>query len=495
MNSNSIISDLNPFTNRTLTNRENNNINYNNLINQSNIGDNLNGYINTALFDGRNLKEKTLSTKNVNLTKNNISFNLNNNTNTLNNINSFRSNKNYSISLNYNKEIIQNKLSNLNNKNAQNNQLVKLKNDNSTNINLSGNKEVLESKDYKNNKQAVRKESVENPKSSNCKDKSNPIYENKAKTGQTEKVLNENIKNNNFNIINNNNINNNFCINLDQNFYHVNNYQNLLNNSGNKPEDTKQIPYDLLQEIFENLLKEERETISQFGYLKKQLKLNENIRAILIDWIIEVHYKFKLLTETLFLTINLIDRFLSGKSDILKEKLQLVGIAAMLIACKYEEIYSPELRDFVYISDKSYESEDILKMESEMLKILQFEIFFPSVNRFYEIICIIFNFSEKEIVLGKYLTEIFLIDYRYTKYSSSLIACAVCYLIKKDERKEKLKDLLNLSQSEISVFKECVKDICFIIEHIDRSELIAIKKKYASKENYKFAKLKMLDLL
>jgi len=219
------------------------------------------------------------------------------------------------------------------------------------------------------------------------------------------------------------------------------------------------------------------------------------MRAILIDWIIEVHYKFKLLPETLFLTTNLIDSFLTGKSDINKEKLQLAGIAAMLIACKYEEIYSPELRDFVYISDKSYTSEDILKMESEMLIILKYEICFPSVNRFYEILCILFNFSEKEVVLGKYLTEIFLIDYRYTKYNSSLIACAVCYMIKKDERKDKLKDLLNLSQSDISIFKECVKDICFILEHIDQTELIAIKKKYSTKENYKYAKLKMLDLL
>jgi cyclin B len=63
--------------------------------------------------------------------------------------------------------------------------------------------------------------------------------------------------------------------------------------------------------------------------------------------------------ETLFLTMNLIDRFLE-RSDVLRTKLQLVGVTAMLIACKYEEIYAPEVRDFVYITDKAYTREEIL---------------------------------------------------------------------------------------------------------------------------------------
>lgn len=84
------------------------------------------------------------------------------------------------------------------------------------------------------------------------------------------------------------------------------------------------------------------------------------MRAILIDWLIEVHLKFKLLPETLFLTVNLIDRYLE-KQVIPRTKLQLVGVSSMLIASKYEEIYAPEVRDFVYITDKAYSKEDILK--------------------------------------------------------------------------------------------------------------------------------------
>jgi cyclin B len=77
------------------------------------------------------------------------------------------------------------------------------------------------------------------------------------------------------------------------------------------------------------------------------------MRAILVDWIIEVHLKFKLLPETLFITVSLIDRYLE-KVQIKRNNLQLVGVTAMLIATKYEEIYAPEVRDFVYITDNAY---------------------------------------------------------------------------------------------------------------------------------------------
>jgi cyclin B len=107
------------------------------------------------------------------------------------------------------------------------------------------------------------------------------------------------------------------------------------------------------------------------------------MRAILVDWLIEVHYKFKLMPETLFLTVNLIDRYLE-KCDVIRTKLQLVGVTAMLIACKYEEIYAPEVRDFVYITDKAYTREEILAMEFSMLSTLDFNVCSPSSFRFLE---------------------------------------------------------------------------------------------------------------
>jgi G2/mitotic-specific cyclin-B, other len=108
------------------------------------------------------------------------------------------------------------------------------------------------------------------------------------------------------------------------------------------------------------MLNTEKDYIPGIGYMTAQTDINEKMRAILVDWLIEVHHKFKLLPETLFLTINLIDRYLE-KQAIVRTKLQLVGVTAMLIASKYEEIYAPEVRDFVYITDKAYSKEEILQ--------------------------------------------------------------------------------------------------------------------------------------
>lgn len=90
------------------------------------------------------------------------------------------------------------------------------------------------------------------------------------------------------------------------------------------------------------------------------------MRAILVDWLVEVHLKFKLVPETLYLTVNLIDRYLE-LVQVPRQKLQLIGVTAMLIASKYEEIYAPEVRDFVYITDRAYTKEEILDQEFDML--------------------------------------------------------------------------------------------------------------------------------
>ena len=97
------------------------------------------------------------------------------------------------------------------------------------------------------------------------------------------------------------------------------------------------------------------------------------MRTILVDWLVEVHLKFKLVPETLFLTINLIDRFLALE-QIHRSKLQLVGVSAMLIASKYEEIYAPIVKDFVYITDNAYTSKGILTMERNLLSKLDFNM-------------------------------------------------------------------------------------------------------------------------
>src|ERR1700738_2179801 len=117
------------------------------------------------------------------------------------------------------------------------------------------------------------------------------------------------------------------------------------------------------------------------GYMKTQAHLEWRMRGILVDWLIEVHMKFRLLPETLFLCVNLVDRFLSART-ISMETLQLVGITALLVASKYEEVMAPALENFIMIADGGYTEEDILRAERYMLKIINFDLSYPNPMNF-----------------------------------------------------------------------------------------------------------------
>ena len=110
-------------------------------------------------------------------------------------------------------------------------------------------------------------------------------------------------------------------------------------------------------------------------YLADQTEILPKMRAVLIDWLIGVHLQFHLLQETLYTTVAILDRYLQHDvKKISRSKLQLVGVASMLIAAKYEEIYAPEVKDFVYITDRAYTERDILKMEIRVLSVLNFNL-------------------------------------------------------------------------------------------------------------------------
>lgn len=100
----------------------------------------------------------------------------------------------------------------------------------------------------------------------------------------------------------------------------------------------------------------------------------------------------------------------------------------MLIASKYEEIYAPEVRDFVYITDKAYQKEEILKMEYGMLTQLDFNICTPSSFRFLERFSKIANLNSKQFNMARYLIELPLIEYRMLKYTPALLAASALFL-------------------------------------------------------------------
>lgn len=241
-----------------------------------------------------------------------------------------------------------------------------------------------------------------------------------------------------------------------------------------------------MEDIYTTLLEEELQNRVRYGYMKDQSDVNEQMRAILVDWLIDVHTKFALGTETLFLTVSLIDRYLS-KTRILRSKLQLVGVTALMIACKYDEIMTPHIKDFVYITDNAYSKEEVFEMENSILLTLNYEIVIPSSLSFFDIITLNYHFNKEQIALAKYLMEIFLIDYRMTKYLPSLIACSAAYIVMKFYGMENYQEIYGYwnTNNNSALLKDCAREICFLVDNIDKSNLKAIKTKYASDEHYR----------
>lgn len=136
------------------------------------------------------------------------------------------------------------------------------------------------------------------------------------------------------------------------------------------------------------------------------------MRATLVDWIIQIHMKFKLLPETLFITVNIIDRFLSIRMGIEKDEIQLLGVSALLIATKYEEIYPPNVKDFIYITKKAYNHEQIIEMERQIIYTLQFNITETSPYRFLERYSKISQSDSVIFYLAQYMLELALLDSR-----------------------------------------------------------------------------------
>lgn len=99
----------------------------------------------------------------------------------------------------------------------------------------------------------------------------------------------------------------------------------------------------------------------------------------------------------------------------------------MLLACKYEEIYPPEVKDFVYITDRAYTKEDVLQMEFLILSALQFDLTFPTALRFFEryLKNLAVGDNDQDLSnLSQFLIELALIDVRMLQYPSSIIAAA-----------------------------------------------------------------------
>ena len=272
--------------------------------------------------------------------------------------------------------------------------------------------------------------------------------------------------------------------------------QNLIKKEKEKPDylylnfnfqnSQENISYvgEYLEEIYVNLLLEETQatTKPKFGYMNTQPEINEIMRAILIDWIIDVHLRFNLRQETLFMTIWLIDTYLSF-AFVHRDKLQLLGITCLLISCKSHEIYYPQNDKLIEMTDNAYSKEEMLTMENEILKKLNFFIVCPNPIDFYNILSKMFNFEKKQYYLGNFFIESALVNYQILKYSSSVIASSCTYLVMKYYRINGYQKLYNNfiinEQFPEDVIKDAAKEIYVLVDNLSKSKFKSVKKKYS----------------
>ncbi|KAK5915885.1 hypothetical protein CesoFtcFv8_001436 [Champsocephalus esox] len=190
--------------------------------------------------------------------------------------------------------------------------------------------------------------------------------------------------------------------------------------------DLPQLCSEYVKDIYSYLHVLEVEQAVRPDYMQ-HYEITERMRALLVDWLVQVHSRFQLLQETLYLTVAVMDRFLQVQ-PVSRRKLQLVGVTAMLVACKYEEMYAPEVADFAYITDNAFTKAQILVMEQLILRALNFELGRPLPLHFLRRASKVGNSDVERHTLAKYLMELTLLDYNMVHYRPSEIAAAALAL-------------------------------------------------------------------
>ncbi|KAK7351103.1 hypothetical protein VNO77_10288 [Canavalia gladiata] len=246
-------------------------------------------------------------------------------------------------------------------------------------------------------------------------------------------------------------------------------------------------------DIYKHLRASEAKKRPSTDFMERlQKDINPSMRAILIDWLVEVAEEYRLVPDTLYLTVNYIDRYLSG-NVMNRQRLQLLGVASMMIASKYEEICAPQVEEFCYITDNTYFKEEVLQMESAVLNFLKFEMTAPTVKcflrRFVRAAQGVDEVPSLQLeCLTNYIAELSLLEYSMLCYAPSLIAASAIFLAKfilfpsKKPWNTTLQHYTLYRPSDLCV---CVKDLHRLCSNCPNSNLPAIREKY-SQHKYKY---------
>ncbi|CAJ1070833.1 G2/mitotic-specific cyclin-B1 [Xyrichtys novacula] len=250
---------------------------------------------------------------------------------------------------------------------------------------------------------------------------------------------------------------------------------------------------EYVKDIYKYLRQLEVEQDVRASYLQGQ-EVTGNMRAILIDWLVQVNLKFRLLQETMYMTVGIIDRFLQ-EHPVPKKQLQLVGVTAMFLASKYEEMYPPEISDFAYVTDRAYTTAQIRDMEMTILRVLKFKLGRPLPLQFLRRASKIYEVTAEQHTLAKYLLELTMVDYEMVHFPPSMVASAALALTLKildaGEWDVTLQHYMDYTaESLIPVMSHIAKNVVKVNDGLTKH--VAIKGKYSTSKQMRIAAIPQL---
>merc|ERR1712168_682026 len=234
-------------------------------------------------------------------------------------------------------------------------------------------------------------------------------------------------------------------------------------------------------------------------YISIQPEISKMMRAILVDWLVEVQESFELNHETLYTAVKILDSFMS-KKVVQKEDLQLVGATACLIACKIDERIPPMVDDFLYVCDDAYSRDQLMKMERKMLSVVGFDLGYSLSYRFVRRYGRVCRVNMPVLTLARYILETALLEYKFNvEISESKLAASalVLAMTMKGIEDNWVNTLAFYSGYTPKDLEKMVKDLFEMLKQYPKENLKTVRQKYSHRVFHEVATIplpKTIDL-
>ena len=266
----------------------------------------------------------------------------------------------------------------------------------------------------------------------------------------------------------------------------------LINSNFNQKSNPQNVEV-YRERITKYLLKKDSSRKISTTFLLQQTNISEKMRGILVDWLVDVTFKFRLLDETLFSAIWIMDRFLSKGDSMAKDQLQLLGVSCLMISAKMEEVYPPSLKDYLQVCDGAYSEIQILDKEATILSVLNFDIAVATSLHMFKFFTRNLSITQKSYFFGEYLLHSALLDIKSFKFSQNELSAGAIFLVNK-MFKGSIKwsrDVSNLSGVNEDRVKVVAKELYKILKRVGDKDWAAVRRKFSRVEAMEVAKFKV----